>query len=103
MTFWDEVLAIFLGDVFASVLLIVLYGMFQWFVRATDVKVAYNWGFTGPNFYPNFDIRNRSGSRTYLLANIKYTKNNGKEVVWVDNDSIGDEELRPGSIRGRKF
>ncbi len=61
MTFWDEVLAIFIGDVFASVLLIVLYVLIQWFLRATDVTVAYNWSFTGPNFYPNFDIRNRSG------------------------------------------
>jgi len=103
MTFWDEVLAIFLGDVFASVLLIVLYVMIQWFLRATDVTVAYNWSFTGPNFYPNFDIRNRSGSRTYLLANIAYTRNDGREKVWFDNDSIMDEGLPPGSIRGRKF
>jgi hypothetical protein len=103
MTFWDEVLAIFIGDVFASVLLIVLYVVIQWFLRATDVKVAYNWGFTGPNFYPNFDIRNRSGSRTYLLANIAYTRGDGKEKVWFDNDSIFDKELKPGSIRGRNF
>ena len=103
MTFWDEVLAIFIGDVLASVLLIGLYVMIQWFLRATDVKVAYNWSFIGPNFYPNFDIRNRSESRTYLLANIAYTKNDGRDKVWFDNDSIWDEELRPGSIRGRKF
>ena len=103
MTFWEEVLAIFIGDVFASVLLIVLYVLIQWFLRATDVTVAYNWSFTAPNFSPNFDIRSRSGSRTYLLANIAYTRSNGKEKVWFDNDSIWDEELTPGSIRGRKF
>ena len=103
MAFWDEVLAIFLGDIFASVLLIVLYVLIQWFLRATDVTVSYNWSFTGPNFSPNFDIRNRSGSRTYLLANIAYTRNDGRDKVWFDNDSIWGEELRPGSIRGRKF
>ncbi len=103
MAFWDEVLAIFLGDIFASVLLIMFYVLIQWFLRATDVTVFYNWSFTGPNFSPNIDIRNRSGSRTYLLANIAYTRNDGQDKVWFDNDSIMDEELPPGSIRGRKF
>ena len=59
--------------------------------------------FTGPNFFPNLDIRNRSGSKTYLLANIAYTRKGGQEKVWFDNDSIWDEELPPGGIRGRKF
>ena len=103
MTFWDEVLAIFICDIFASLLLILSYALIQWFLRATDVTVSYNWSFTGPNFFPNFDIRNRSGSRAYLLANIAYTRNDGREKVWFDNDSIWDEELPPGSIRGRKF
>jgi hypothetical protein len=103
MTFWDEVLAIFIGDVLASVLLVLLYVLIQWFLRATDVTVAYNWSFAGPNLSPNFDIRNRSGSKTYLLANIAYTRNGGREKVWFDNDSIMDEELPPGSMRGRKF
>ena len=103
MTFWDEVLAILLGDILASLLLIGLYVAIQWFLRATDVTVAYNWSFTSPNFHPNFDIRNRSESRTYLLANIAYTRNDGIEIVWFDNDSIWDQELRPGSIRGREF
>jgi hypothetical protein len=101
MTFWAEVLAIFIGDVFASVLLIVLYVMIQWFLRATDVTVAYNWSWKGLAYFPNFDIRNRSSSRTYLLGNVAYTKNKGKEMVWVDNDSIWDQELKPGSIVGR--
>jgi len=103
MTFWDEVLAIFLGDILASVLLAMLYVLIRWFLRATDVTVSYNWGFTGPNYFPNFDIRNRSGSRAYLLANIAYTRNNGREKVWFDNDSIWDEELPPGSIRGMSY
>lgn len=103
MTFWDEVLAIFIGDVFASVLLIMLYVVVQWFLRATDVTVAYNWSFDGPNFSPNFDIRNRSSSRAYLLANIAYTRGNGKEKVWFDNDSIMDQELPSASMRGRRF
>jgi hypothetical protein len=103
MTFWPEVLAIFLGDVLASVLFIAFYAIIQWFLRATDVTVSYNWGFRGTDFYPNFDIRNRSSSRTYLLANIAYTKNRGKDVVWFDNDSVWDEKLGPGSIRGRDY
>ena len=100
MTFWDEVLAIFIGDIFASLLLILSYALIQWFLRATDVTVSYNWGFTGPNCFPNFDIRNRSGSRTYLLANIAYTRNDGQEKIWFENDSIMEEELPPASIRG---
>ncbi|MGH9511490.1 MAG: hypothetical protein ACRD2U_05080 [Terriglobales bacterium] len=103
MTFWPEVLAIFVGDVFASVLLIAFYAIIQWFLRATDVTVSYNWGFRGTDFYPNFDIRNRSSSRTYLLANIAYTKNRGEDVVWFDNDSVWDQKLGPGSIRGRNY
>jgi hypothetical protein len=103
MTFWDEVFAIFIGDVFASAFLIGLYAIIQWFLRATDVTVAYNWSFDGPNLWPNFDIRNRAGSRTYLLANIAYTRNGGKEKVWFDNDSIMDQVLPAGSIRGHKF
>jgi hypothetical protein len=103
MTFWDEVLAIFLGDILASLLIIAWYVAIQWYLRATDVTVAYNWTCKGKDCFPNFDIRNRSGSRTYLLANIAYTRNDGIEIVWFDNDSIWDQELGPGSIRGREF
>ncbi len=88
MTFWAEVLAIFIGDVFASALFVLFYVMVQWFLRATDVTVSYNWGWKGTDYSPNFDIRNRSSSRCYLLANIAYTRNKGKEKVWFDNDSI---------------
>ena|SRR5713226_1694446 len=103
MTFSAEVLAIFIGDVLASVLLVLLYVMIQWFLRATDVTVSYNWGWKGTDYSPNFDIRNRSSSRAYLLANIAYTRNNGKEVVWFDNESLWDKELSPGAIKGRKY
>jgi hypothetical protein len=77
--------------------------MIQWFLRATDVTVAYNWSWKETDYSPNFDIRTRSGSRSYLLANIAYTKNKGKEIVWFDNESIWDKEVPPGSIRGRKY
>src|SRR6266852_8533840 len=72
---------------------------FRWFLLKTDVLVGYSWkrqGFT--NFSPSFDIRNRSGSKTYVLGNIAYTKNNGKEVLTFDNKSLWGKELKPGSI-----
>jgi hypothetical protein len=98
MTFWDEVIAIFVGDVFASVLLIACWVAIQWFLRATDVTVSYNWSWKGKDFYPNFDIRNRSGSRGYLLANIAYRRNGGEHVVEFDNRSLWGKKLKPGSI-----
>ena len=60
--------------------------------------VGYNWSWQGANFYPNFDIRNRSGSKTYVLANIAYTKKNGKEIITFDNKSLWGYELKPGTI-----
>jgi len=99
MTFWQEVLAIFIGDVFASALIVLLYVGIQWFLRATDVKISYNWSWNGPNVFPNFDIRNRSGSITYFLANVAYKRDN--KTIWIDNDSLWDVELRPGAIKGR--
>jgi hypothetical protein len=98
MTFWPEVLAIFLGDIFASVLLVLLYAMVQWFLRVTDVTVSYNWGFEGTDFHPNLVIRNRSGSKSYLLANIAYRRNEGKEIVHFDNRSLWGRKLEPGSM-----
>ena len=98
MTFWCEVLAIFVGDVLASALFVFLYVMIQWFLRATDVVVGYSWKWQGQDFHPCFDIRNRSGSKSYLLANIVYTKDNGKELLFIDNKSIWGTKLRPGSI-----
>ena len=98
MTFWNEVWAIFIGDIFASTLIVLLYVMIQWFLRATDVRVGYSWKREGSSFHPSFYIRNQSGSRSYLLGNISYTKNEGKELLFIDNDSIWDRELKPGSI-----
>jgi hypothetical protein len=98
MTFWNEVSAIFIGDMLASMLIILLYVMIQWFLRATDVTIGYSWQLEGPNFHPSFYIRNQSGTRSYLLGNIAYTKNGGKEILFVDNKSIWNVELKPGSV-----
>ena len=82
---------------FAGVLSVLAFGC-RWFVRKTDLEVAYNWSWQGINFYPNFDLRNRSGSKTYVLGNIAYTRNNGKEIVAFDNKSLWGSELKPGTI-----
>lgn len=97
MTFWDEVLAIFIGDIFASMLLILFYVLIQWFLRATDIAIGYAWKWEGTNFHPSFHIRNQSASKTYLLGNISYTKNDGREILFIDNDSIWGKKLEPGS------
>jgi hypothetical protein len=72
--------------------------LFRWFLLKTDVLVGYVWKWQGANFYPSFDVRNRSGSRTYVLGNIAYTRNDGKEIVAIDNASIMGKELKPGTI-----
>jgi hypothetical protein len=71
---------------------------YHWFLLKTDVMVAYNWSWQGTNFYPNFDLRNQSGSKTYVLGNIAYTRNNGKQVISFDNKSLWGQELKPGTI-----
>ena len=71
---------------------------FRWFLLKTDVLVGYVWKWHGGNFYPSFDIRNRSRSTTYALGNIVYTKNKGKELLAIDNKSISSRELKPGTI-----
>jgi len=99
--FWSEVLAIFLGDVAASILLVPIFLIGRRFVRILgfiDIKIGYNWSWEGSKFHPNFYIRNSSGNTTYALANVKYTKNNGREVVWIDNKSLWGKELKPGTI-----
>lgn len=97
MTFWQEVAAGFLSSMFAAIALIVCYLGVQWFLHATDIVIGYNWSWKGSEFHPNFDIRNRSKSRTYIIANIAY-KNGNAAPVWVDNKSLWGQELRPGSI-----
>lgn len=54
MTFWAEVLAIFLGDVLASALLVLLYALVQWFLRATDITIGYGWKWERSEFLPKF-------------------------------------------------
>jgi hypothetical protein len=76
----------------------VLVFLLRWFLLRTDVMVSYNWAYEGRNFHPSFDIRNRSSSRTYVLGNIKYTKNNGQEIVGFDNKSFSGHEMKPGTI-----
>lgn len=102
MAFWKEVAAGLLGNVFAGVLLVLFFVLIQWFLRATDITIGYSWRFDGTpnqprNFRPSFDIRNRSGSSTYLLANVAYLKGN-QPVAAFDNKSLWGKELRPGSI-----
>lgn len=71
------------------------------FVSATDIDCGYNWSFDGTmdnprNMRPNLDLRNRSGLRTYRMANIKYELRGQRH--WFDNTSIMGKELKPGSI-----
>ena len=81
----------------ASILPVLYFG-YRWFLRVTDVMVAYNWSWQGTNFYPNFYLRNRSGSKTYVLGNIAYTRKNGSEIITFDNESLWGHELKPGTI-----
>jgi hypothetical protein len=97
MKFWLELMAGFLGYVFVGWVFALLYIALQWFLQATDVTVACNWSREGTSCHPNFDIRNRSKSKTYLLANIAYS-NGADRLVWYDNKSLMGKELRPGSI-----
>ena len=71
---------------------------FRWFLLKTDVLVGYGWKWEGTNCHPSFDIRNRSGSKTYVLGNIAYTRHNGQEILGFDNESIWGRELKPGTI-----
>ena len=102
MSFWLEVAAGFLANVFAGVLLVIFYVAIQWFLRVTDVSIGYNWRFDGTqdqprNLRPSFDIRNLSRSKTYVLGNIAYVKDK-HPVAPYDNKSLWGKELKPGSI-----
>jgi hypothetical protein len=88
-----------IASIFAGLFFVFWYAVFQRFLQATDVVVNYNWSYQqGTDFYPNFDIRNRSKSRTYLLANIAYFKQGSDFPFWLDNKSLWGIELKPGSI-----
>jgi hypothetical protein len=102
MAFWLEVAAGFLANVFAGFLLVGLYVAIQWFLRITDITISYNWRFDGTpqdprNLRPNFDVRNLSLTRTYVLSNIAYLRN-GKPVAPFDNKTVWGTELKPGGI-----
>jgi hypothetical protein len=97
MTFWQEVTAGFLSNLFAASVLVILYILVQWYLHLTDIKIGYNWSWKGTEFHPNLDIRNRSRTKSYLIANIAY-KNGNVAPVWLDNNSLWGKELKPGSI-----
>jgi len=106
MTFWLDVAAGFLGNVFAGVLLVIFYVAIQWFLQVTDITIGYSWKFDGTtdnpqNLRPHFDIRNLSRSRTYVLSNIAYLKDK-RPVAPFDNKSVWGRELKPGSIEIRE-
>ncbi len=98
MGFWGELLVGFLANVLAGFLFVGLYVMFQWFLQATDVTVRYNWTQNGAGCHPNFDIRNRSKSRSYFLANVEYRKGDTVAPLDIDNRSVWGKELKPGTI-----
>jgi len=99
--FWANTFSNFLGGVAAAIVVVACYVGIQWFLRITDLTLGYNWIFDGGkdnahNFRPSFDIRNRSQSRSYKLANIAYTR--GRKLCGIDNKSVWGESLEPGSI-----
>jgi hypothetical protein len=98
MTFGKEVLSGSLGSIFAGLFFVFWYAAFQRLLQSTDVLVGYTWRYNGSQFHPSFDIRNRSKSRTYLLANIAYTNKGVLAPIWIDNKSLWGIELKPGSI-----
>ena len=77
----------------------VLFFLFKWLLLATDVTVNYNWSQSRLGSCPNFDIRNRSRSRTYLLGNIVYKDGGSVRPIAIDNKSLWEQELKPGSIK----
>ena len=93
MSIWHTVVAGLLAFV------PVLFFLFKWFLLATDVTVGYNWTPSRVGSRPNFDIRNRSRSRTYLLGNIVYKNGGSVQPVAIDNKSLWEQELKPGSIK----
>ena len=73
----------------AGITVSIIAFLIRWFLLKTDVMAGYNWTCDGTGCHPNFDIRNRSSSRSYVLGNIAYTKNQGKEILTFDNKSLG--------------
>ncbi len=98
MAFWMEIWAGCIASVFAGLFFVGWYVAFQRFLNATDVAAGYNWSWNDAGYHPNLDIRNFSKTRTYLLANIAYRKPGAETPLWLDNKSLWDRELKPGSI-----
>lgn len=100
MTFWQNTWSNVLGGIGAGLFFLVSYIVVQWFLHATDLVVSYSWKYDASNgirtFHPSFDIRNRSRSKSYRLANIAYTRNG--EMVCVENDSIMGVVIEPESM-----
>lgn len=100
MGFWETTLTNILGGIGAGAVLILGYMIVQWFLTATDLVISYNWkfGIEDGKFWaaPQFDIRNRSRTKSYRLANIAYMVE-GK-VHWFDNKSLWGKVIEPGSI-----
>ena len=102
MTFWFEVLAGFLSNLAAGVVLVMCYVAIQWFLQITDITIGYNWKFDGTldsptNLRPNFDIRNLSRTRTYALSNVAYLSGKRPREPF-DNKSLWERSAKPGSI-----
>jgi hypothetical protein len=100
--FLSNTVADFLGSLLAGMVLVGMYVVIQWFLAATDVEIGYAWRFHGSFEAPtllwvSLDIRNRSRSKTYYVANIAYMKAR-QPVAAFDNNSIWGAELKPGTI-----
>jgi hypothetical protein len=100
MTFWQNAWSNVLGGIGAGLFFLICYIVVQWFLRATDLKIRYNWRYDhnggDVTYRPFFDIRNCSRSKSYRLANIAYTRNG--QMHWCDNDSIMGVVIEPGSM-----
>ena len=100
MNFWQNTWSNVLGGIGAGLFFVVMYVFIQWFLQATDLVVSYNWSYKTVNgvfnVWPNFNIRNRSRTKSYRLANIAYTRNG--QPHWFDNKSIWGFVLEPGSM-----
>lgn len=103
MNFWLTTLGNILGGIGAGLFFVFMYLIVQWFLQATDLLVSYNWSYKTLSgvfsAWPNFDIRNRSRTRTYRIENIAYTHNG--QVHWFDNDSLWGYVLEPGTINNK--
>ena len=103
MGFWQTVWSNVLGGIGAGLFFVFMYLVAQWFLQATDLLVSYNWSYKAVGgvfcMWPNFDIRNRSRTRAYRIANIAYTHKG--QVHWFDNESLWGFVLEPGTINNK--